>query len=105
MTTENLTTESAPASPARIFWRGFLIRALYGVVGLAIGALVRPDLVGTKRFLIGGLVYAAICVIGGARDMKTGELARLRLFGKSKVADAALAVFFIYMLIRLWTKR
>ena len=104
MQTDDQTSYPAPISRSGSFLRGFLIRLVYGLLGILLIAFIRPDLFSEKltRILAPLSVYLLICLAGGAFDAATRPTREIKLFQKPKLVYV---VIFLIVMIRLWLSR
>jgi hypothetical protein len=87
MTVEDKASTSRRRTALSFFFRGFLIRLLYGALGVpfvTLMALVWQNFFG-KEFPLGGLLLGVVmcllvCVAGGVLDAATGKKRKIRLF-------------------------
>lgn len=100
-TEENLPAPLTKAAP-NAFWRGVLLRLLYGTPGLPVLALVAPSFFGEeRRKLVMALgLYLAICVAGGAHDAGAGIGRTIR-----KRDWLHCGISLICLVIILWVRR
>jgi len=84
MTEGNASEPVSKKADAKItFVRGFLLRALCGIVGMAVVVLVRPDFLREKFnhvFWFSAGLYLCVCIAGGAFDAMRGKAVRLRFY-------------------------
>jgi len=105
MIAEDEISTLPPTTAARAFFRGFLIRLLYGSPALPIMLLIRPDWLreNSRILLLGALpFYLFICLAGGAYDATSGNSRRIRLFQKPRMFDILLLVCWLFL---LWFSR
>jgi hypothetical protein len=101
MKTQDQIQACLPSSKG-LFWRGFLFRLVYGLSGVPLLFLIRPDFfTHEKRFRLipGTLFYLFICLAGGGHDVSTGQEARFRPFSKHPKRDLILLALIIFSLI------
>lgn len=87
------------------FARGFLIRVLYGALGLLGMVLVRPSFLGEELQLLVLSIgaYLLVCLAGGVADAVAGN--RRELFPKRWPVRSTLAlVLYGVLLLALWQR-
>jgi hypothetical protein len=88
-------------SPGRAFIQGFLVRGLYGLLGLAVVAVIRPDIYVDHREIVWFAVglYVVVCTVGGVYDAATRQRRTVKVFQKPRAVDIALLVIIIAVLL------
>lgn len=83
----------------RFFFNGFMLRLIYGLSGIGILALLRPQLIAEEyqAVLLACLTYLFICTLGGIYDMNTKQFRPIPGLEKTRLID--IAVFILVFLL------
>jgi len=102
---EASTASGAPARDALL--RGFLIRLLYGTLGVAVVVVIRPDFLGQNLHLLVGTAaaYLLVCLAGAAFDASGTKGSRMPSPPKASAARALSLAAFATAILLLWLSR
>ena len=87
-------------TPIRFFFNGFMLRLIYGLSGIGILALLRPQLLAEEyqAVLMGSFVYLFVCILGGIYDMNTKQVRHIPGLERPRLIDIALFILiFIFV--------
>ena len=91
--------------PIRFFFNGFMLRLIYGLSGIGIMAILRPQFIAEEyqAVLVGSLAYLFVCVLGGIYDMNTKQFTHIPGLEKPRLIDIAIFILifiFVFFLSR-----
>ena len=81
-------------TPIRCFFNGFTLRLIYGLSGIGLLAILRPQFLAEEyhAVLSSSLAYLFVCVLGGIYDISIKRLTPIPGLGKPRLIDIALLV-------------
>lgn len=94
-------SESKTNFRLKIFIQGFSIRLIYGLAGVGVLALIRPNKFATdfRVFNLSVLIYLIVCIAGGIYDVSKGQPVQDPGLQKLRVIDIAILIFLILLFL------
>ncbi len=87
-------------TPFQFFINGFLLRLIYGLCGIGIIALIKPNFLAENHsdILIAILVYLFVCIAGGVYDLSRRRLSQFACFKKKEIIYLIIFVLFLLLI-------
>ncbi len=91
---------SKEITPFQFFINGFLLRLIYGLCGIGIIAVIRPNILAENHseILMAMLTYLFVCIAGGIYDLSIRRLSQFTCFKKKEIIYLIIFVLFLLLI-------
>ncbi len=90
-------------TPIHFFFNGFMIRLIYGLSGIGILAILRPQFLAEdyQAILLAFLTYLFVCILGGIYDTHTRQFRHIPGMEKLRLIDIVIFILIIIFFLLL----